>query len=97
MIDVDCKLCQASYTKQNLNNYEIHTCAINMSQKLISERKQIDEEQTKLDIARHELRQVDEATKAIEAVREEHDYKIIELKNELKKIDTSIDTIYAAA
>ena len=43
-INVECKLCESEFAKEDLNDWEKHTCAANLKKKLEEERENKKEE-----------------------------------------------------
>jgi hypothetical protein len=46
---VECKLCEVSYMKDKLNDFELHTCALDLNKKIVKEREAIEAAKKKLE------------------------------------------------
>jgi hypothetical protein len=71
-IEVECKLCEESFVKDQLNNFELHTCAINLNKKLVKEREAIEAAKKKLEITNAELTVETDKVKKLDDEIKEH-------------------------
>jgi len=46
---VECKLCEESYMKDKINDFDLHSCAIDLKKKLEKEREGVEEAKKKLE------------------------------------------------
>lgn len=51
-INVECKLCENTFAKEDINNWEKHTCAANLKKKLEEEKEKCEKTQKELDEAK---------------------------------------------
>jgi len=69
---VECKLCEESYVKDKLNNFDLHTCAINLNKKLVKEREAIEATKKKLEDAKTDLNTEQDKVKKLDDEIKEH-------------------------
>ena len=67
---VECKLCEESYTKDKLNDFELHTCVINLNKKLAKEReavktakKDLEKHKSELTVEKDKVKKLDDEIK----------------------------------
>lgn len=90
-IEVQCKLCEVSYVKDKLNDFELHTCAINLNKKLVKEREAIEASKKKLEEAKAELTVEQDKVKKLDDEIKEHQEKIKKLEEDVKKANENVN------
>lgn len=94
---VECKLCETSYVKNQLNDYKVHTCALDLNKKLVKEREAIEEAKKKLEEAKADLNTERDKVKKLDDEIKEHQEKIKKLEDDVKKANENVNKIFAAA
>lgn len=96
-IEVECKLCEESYVKDKLNDFDLHTCSVNLNKKLIKEREAIEAAKKKLEEANAELTTEKDKVKKLDDEIKEHNEKIKKLEEDVKKANENVNKKFAAA
>lgn len=94
-IRVECKLCEESYPKDQMENPEVHTCAKHLNIKLEAEKEAVAKAEKELEESKKELEQEQGKAEELQKIIEEHQVKINEFNKRLADAKMNLKKVEA--